>query len=155
MKSNVNSIRGKLSLIAFFYTAFVIYGSLVPLDYVPITYELAWYKFSNTQFLNLGIHSRADFVANGLLLIPLSFFWLGVFWVDNHKLNNFFASLFVILIVITLCSSIEFIQVFFPTRTVSQNDIIAGSMGGVIGVFTWIYLNQPFKSWFTNFLYLQ
>ena len=155
MKNNGNSIRGKLSLIALFYTAFIIYGSLVPLDYVPITFELAWQKFSNIQFLKLSIHSRADWVANGLLLIPFSFFWLGVFWVDNYKKNNFLSSLFVIIIVFTLSTSIEFIQIFFPTRTVSQNDIIAGSIGGVTGVITWTYLNQPFKNWFTNFLYLQ
>jgi len=55
------------------YVLFVVYGSLVPLKYVDRSLEDAVLAFKNIPFLALGIDSRADWVANLLLFIPLTF----------------------------------------------------------------------------------
>ena len=72
--------RAPLALLALGYLCFVVYGSLVPLDYVPVPWDEAAERFRNIPFLQLGIGSRADWVANLLLFIPLTFFWLGWLW---------------------------------------------------------------------------
>ena len=60
------------------YLAFVIYGSLIPFQFRSLPIEEAINRFRHLPYLNLGIQSRADFVANILLFIPLSFFLMGV-----------------------------------------------------------------------------
>ena len=57
------------------YTAFVIYGSLVPLRFRARPLDEAWAYFQQIPYLELGIGSRADWVANILLFVPLAFLW--------------------------------------------------------------------------------
>ena len=58
------------------YAAFVVYGSLVPLEYRPLPPGEAWARFQQIPYLNLGVGSRADWVANGVLYVPLGFLLL-------------------------------------------------------------------------------
>ena len=60
----------------FLYGAFVIYGSLVPLNFQPRPLAEAIDAFRNIRYLNLDIASRADWVANILLFVPLAFLTL-------------------------------------------------------------------------------
>ena len=55
------------------YLLFVVYGSLVPLDFHPRPLDAAWRDFLETRYLKLGLGSRADWVANILLYIPLAY----------------------------------------------------------------------------------
>src|SRR5262245_52270613 len=52
---------------------FVVYGSLVPFDFHGRPLDAAWRTFQQAPWLVLGIDSRADWVANLLLYIPLGF----------------------------------------------------------------------------------
>ncbi len=69
--------RSLLRLAALVYTAFVIYGSLVPLEFRALPWDEAVARFAAIPWLRLGIGSRADWVANLLLFIPLTFLWMG------------------------------------------------------------------------------
>jgi len=128
------------------YTSFVIYGSLVPLDFVYMPWNEALAKFQDIRFLNLGIGSRADWVANILLFIPLSFLWAAFF---HQTANSFryFTALIILIIAATLSLSIEFTQLFFPQRTVSINDIIAETIGAIAGIVIWRCYGQHFNTW--------
>jgi glycopeptide antibiotics resistance protein len=46
-----------------------------------------------------------------------------------------------------LAAVIEFLQNFFPARTVSLNDIIAETAGAGIGVVLWLWLGRRFTAW--------
>lgn len=65
--------RRLVRIIALAYLVFVIYGSLVPLDFRAVEMTEAVERFRHIPFLDLGIGSRADWVANLLLFIPLSY----------------------------------------------------------------------------------
>jgi glycopeptide antibiotics resistance protein len=144
----------KLRIVAFSYLVFVIYGSLVPLQYVGLEFADAWQKFLAIPFLELGVTSRADWVANGLLFIPLTFLAMSSFWRDGKKKSNILLSILILLVAAILSSSIEFTQLFFPQRTVSQNDILAEAIGGIVGVLLWWRLNSYFlafvEQWFSE-----
>lgn len=127
-------MRYFLLLPAFAYTAFVIYGSLVPLQFQQHPWEEAWALFRNIRYLDLGIGSRADWVANILLFIPLAFIWLSVLWHGKNIFWRIAASLFVLAACVGLSIGIEFTQIFFPPRTVSLNDIFAECIGAMIGI---------------------
>jgi VanZ family protein len=139
--------RNTFLFLAFLYLAFVIYGSLVPLHFQHMPLEDAWKHFVGIQYLELGIGSRADWVANILLFIPLAFLWCGVFLSDRRVVVKWFISTLILAGLIGLSAGIEFTQIFFPPRTVSLNDIIAESIGALIGIFSWWFFGPRVASW--------
>lgn len=129
-----NNSQRVLWALALAYLVFVIYGSLVPLRLVPIPLDQAFTKFKEIPFLDLGIGSRADWVANLLLFIPLSMLWGQILLSRQNSKTRRVIRFLLIVTFAALACSIEFIQIFFPQRTVSQNDIIAESLGGILGL---------------------
>lgn len=136
-----------LILPALGFLLFVIYGSLVPLEYRPMPLEQALQQFRTIPFLKLGIGSRADWVANVLLFIPLGFLWLGVIWPKQRGATRFLITLLVLAAALSLSIGIEFTQLYFPPRTVSQNDILAEILGASIGVILWWRFGQRLCDW--------
>jgi glycopeptide antibiotics resistance protein len=139
--------RSLLWLAALVYTAFVIYGSLVPLEFRALPWDEAVARFGAIPFLQLGIGSRADWVANLLLFIPLTFLWMGALSAGAGPLRTALVTLTLIPAATALSVGIEFTQLFFPQRTVSQNDIYAETLGGVIGVLVWWGAGSRFVDW--------
>jgi len=139
--------RNLLWLAALVYTAFVVYGSLVPLEFRAVPWDEAVAQFRSIPFLRLGIGSRADWMANLLLFIPLTYLWMGALASGGGHLRGALASLVLIPVAILLSLGIEFTQLFFPQRTVSQNDILAESLGGLIGVLAWWGTGSRFVDW--------
>lgn len=141
------SVRMPLLLLALVYTVFVVYGSLVPLEFRPLPWDVAVARFGAMPFLKLGIGSRADWMANLLLFIPLTFIWMGVLAASGTFLGRVAATLVVIPVAMALSLGIEFVQLYFPQRTVSQNDVFAETLGGALGVALWWAAGARFTVW--------
>lgn len=131
------------------YLIFVIYGSLVPLDLRPIEMAEAFERFRQIPFLNLGIGSRADWVANLLLFIPLSYLFAASIWPSGRGVQ-IVTTIGIAIGCTVLSVAIEFTQIFFPPRTVSQNDIIAETLGGLLGLAAWWVWGQRSVAWLTS-----
>jgi VanZ family protein len=140
-------VKNSLLIACIIYTIFVVYGSLVPWQFNSVSLSDAWYRFQNIEYLILGIASRADWVANILLFIPLAFLWLGTASLNQQVTGRCVSSVVVLIVSFLLCSVIEFTQLFFPPRTVSLNDIIAETFGAVIGVLAWWIFGKRFIAW--------
>ncbi len=138
--------RFRLLPITLLYFVFVIYGSLVPLNYVAIPLDAAIERFVHMPFLDLGIVSRADWVANLLLFIPLSFLLAECFVPQRSPLIRQVLRALIFFGGLGLALGIEFTQTFFPPRTVSQNDILAETLGGGLGLILQAALGQPFRT---------
>jgi len=139
--------RGQLWLAALVYTAFVIYGSLVPLEFRAIPWDEAVAQFSALPFHEIGMDSRVDWATNLLLFIPLTFLWMGALTAGKGLARTALAPLLLIPAAAALSVGIEFAQLFFLQRTTSQNDIFAESLGGVIGVVVWWGTGRRFLTW--------
>ncbi|MGI5310475.1 VanZ family protein [Rheinheimera sp. WS51] len=124
------------------YISFVIYGSLVPWQYRALPLDAALLQFSNINYLSLGMSSRADWVANILLFIPLSFLLMSYFMPPERKQLKLNIAISVVLSCVTLALIIEFTQLYFPQRTVSINDIIAESLGAMLGIVLFYRFGQ-------------
>jgi VanZ family protein len=142
-----NRLRAGLIFAGCAYLCFVIYGSLVPLQFRPMPIDTALEKFSAIPYLNLGIASRADWVANILLFIPLAYCWTGALWHRRLTTLRAFASVAVLLCCVALAIGIEFTQLFFPPRTVSINDVVAESIGSLAGIALWWLTGKRFVQW--------
>jgi len=131
----VRSFLGVLSVLALL---FVVYASLVPLKYVSMPWDEVVEKFKETPWFNLAIERRADWVANGLIMLPAGFLAAGAIdWRRRRRWPLVLASPFVLAMLFASVFGIEFVQIWFPPRVVSQNDIFAGILGGVGGVALW------------------
>lgn len=116
------------------YVLFVIYGSLVPLDFHLQSLAEAWERFQQIPMLRLGIESRADWVANGVLYVPLGFFAAGILPPGSRVDGRSARLLLLWLACCILAIAIEFAQLYFPPRTVSLNDLFAECLGAAAGI---------------------
>lgn len=130
------------------YLLFVVYGSLVPLDFRPRPLDAALKDFYNIRYLKVGAASRADWVANILLYMPLAYLWLGALTRDGRIFLQAFLSIIVFGFCVALSVAIEFTQQFFPPRTVSLNDLIAEALGTTGGIVLWWASGQRLRRLF-------
>lgn len=133
------------------YVLFVVYGSLVPLRFVDREWTDAMEAFRNIPFLDLGIHSRADWVANFLLFIPLTFLAGLVLNGTDGMFTRVLIAVMLTLSAWALAVGIEFTQLFFPQRTVSQNDILAEGLGGIAGTALHFFAGAKAQAWLDGF----
>ncbi|HEY8100304.1 MAG TPA: VanZ family protein [Burkholderiaceae bacterium] len=129
------------------YLFFVVYGSLVPLDYHYKSWDDAVQAFRHIRYLELGIDSRADWIANALLYIPLTFIWSAIAAQSPRAAVRTIGLSAVLLISIALSIGVEFTQIFFPQRTVSLNDIIAEIIGSILGTVLWLGMGTRISRW--------
>jgi VanZ family protein len=116
------------------WSVFVVYGSLVPLEFKALPLGVAWDRFQHIPFLKLGLESRADWVANGVLYLPVGFLAVRALTVAGIQMA--LAACVACAFGCALAVGVEFTQLFFPGRTVSQNDILAECIGCVLGALT-------------------
>ena len=127
--------RAGLIVAGFAYLCFVVYGSLVPLQFRPIPIDAALKQFSAIPYLNLSIDSRADWVANILLYVPLSYLLTaGLALPSRSSIARALLAVAVFAACAILAIGIEFTQLAFPPRTVSLNDIVAELIGSALGI---------------------
>lgn len=132
----------------FLYVLFVVYGSLVPLDFRPHSLENAWIMFTHMNMLNIGAQGRADWIANGVLYIPIGF--LTATLLIGERKNVVLGLGIALFFSYALALAVEFTQLFFPPRTVSQNDLIAEFIGSTAGGLLAIRGAARFKSFFAS-----
>ena len=129
--------RPFLLVLGLLYAASIVYGSLIPFQVRPMTWEAAWAGFWAMPYLDLGAASRADWVANLILYVPLSFLLLGAMWPRDGRASRIAAASAVLVFCFALAVAVEFVQQFFAPRTVSQNDLLAEGLGALIGIIVW------------------
>ncbi len=149
-------MRTALGLGALFSTLLLVYASIVPLRYQPLTWDASVEQWRNIPWLRLGVFNRADWIANALIVMPSAFLTAG--FVDNRSSSRRKVLLLAPLIILLLAGvvlGIEMVQVWFPPRTVSQNDIVAGWIGAILGVLAWLLLGRQMICCLEAFCHLE
>ena len=122
------------------YLGFVVYGSLVPFELRPVSLEQAIAFFRHIPYYNLGIVSRADWVSNIVLYVPLGFLACSaLFGLRTKTILRFPGIILVLIICLAIAVTVEFTQQWFAPRTVSLNDLLAETIGSGIGILTWTF----------------
>ncbi|WP_319574692.1 VanZ family protein [uncultured Desulfobacter sp.] len=131
------------------YICFIFYGSLLPFEYQYISFHNAIESFFHIPYLHLNMYSREDWVANGILYLPLGYLGCLVLTSRFFFIFRLFA---VSCICISIAVIIEFLQLYFPNRTVSLNDLLAEVIGGFAGIFIFLLFGKILKSLFQKLL---
>ncbi|MCX7893887.1 MAG: VanZ family protein [Burkholderiales bacterium] len=145
------SRKPRLWPLALAVAAFIVYGSLIPFEFRPKALDAAWDAFLRIPYLRLGPASRADWVANILLYIPLGFLLTGAFARGARGARLAAAGAAALAASAALAIAIEFAQLFFPPRTVSQNDLIAEAIGAILGIALWWSAGSSIVALLTRF----
>ncbi len=149
-------VRFALLLASLLSTLFVVYASLVPLNYHPLSLTETWVRFLKTPWFRLDVDRRADWVANGLILLPAGFCAAGAIdWRRRTRWPLCLASPLIVSVLVTLVIGIEFVQIWFPPRVVSQNDMFAGILGAMGGVGLWWCFGRSFIDPIERFVFLE
>lgn len=136
------------ALFATGFALFTIYGSLIPFEYVPRTWDDALGAWNWVCHNRIYYESRSDFAANALLGFPLGFCLLGALRLDRKGLATTIAvAVLLTPLCIAFAAAVEFSQLWFPKRTCAISDVIAQSLGSIVGMSWWIVCGQ----WLTNY----
>jgi VanZ family protein len=133
------------------FLVLVVYGSLVPFDFTfrPLDEQIQRYRAALAE--PVRFESRSDWAANVLLFIPLSFLLIAARAVDREPKAGWSAGLIVLPLCTLLSAAIEFTQLYFPSRTTSLNDVVAESIGGLLGTALWLAGGQKITLWLRRF----
>lgn len=117
--------------------------SLLPLEFRSIPLDHFANNVRNIPFLDLGLYSRADWVANGVVFAPIGFLWCAA--LTSSRVHGLAALALCVLATSAGAWLLEATQLFFVGRTESLNDIYAEMIGGAVGALAWLVLGQPLR----------
>lgn len=148
------SLRASLACGGIFCVLLVVYASIVPLEFRPLPWAESMERWLSIPWLELSVWERADWIANTLIFIPPTFLICGYICSSRNVGRNvlFFQVTIWFVFMALLVVGIELIQIWFPPRTVSWNDIVAGVVGVLLGVLGWLFLGPFIIKWFSGLL---
>lgn len=132
-------IRLFFLLLLLAHAAFIIYGSLIPFGFKPISLSTAWLEFKTVLTTNPDILSNANLLANVIIGIPGPFLFLAAFQGKDNRPALLLLCI-ALLYSTLLASAAEFLQLFFPQRMTMLSDILAQTAGGFIGLLIWLWI---------------
>jgi VanZ family protein len=140
--------RRTYAVLALGAAAFIVYGSLVPLDFRarPLDEVLKAYRWAMTE--RVLIQSRADAITNFLVAVPLGFALLAMTRVDQDtdRRRDFLAAIQWLPACVALGAAVEFAQLYVPTRTCSASDVICQGFGAGVGMVAWILFGRELNA---------
>lgn len=147
---NPRSNSRVLLVVTLVYLVFVIYGSWVPLNFSPVSLGDAFQYFTSLPFLEQAIESATDWATNGILLIPFTFL-IGRWCKQRFPGSALLSVILAALAGTVLAFFLEFSQIYFPPRTVSQKDVLALSLGGLFGGVAQLRWGSLVEQWLGAF----
>jgi len=132
--------------------ALAVYGSLVPFHARPQTWPAALREFGDGLVRPLSFGSKTDWATNVLLFVPIGFLATGAALgrVASDRRRALLPP--AIVAGCTLLSlAVEFGQLWVADRFCSQNDIVAESLGGLVGVSLWLVSGSTVATWLDAF----
>ncbi|MDR1708147.1 MAG: VanZ family protein [Candidatus Accumulibacter sp.] len=130
---------------------FAFYGSWVPLRFHYLPLGEAWRQFAALPFFDQTIVSRTDWATNFLLLIPFTFLCAQWLTPNAPGVLRPLLRIFIVGLGALVACTLEFSQLYFPPRTVSQQDILAQTVGSAVGVLLQIPWGNAVEDWLTMF----
>lgn len=150
--------RRSYTVLALLSAAFVLYGSLVPLDFAAVPLEDAMAEVEAFLRMETARLSRIDFLTNVALLVPFGFLAMGALraadrgqwavgraWVVSR--GSGVDPLIVMGLSVVIALAAELSQIFFPDRSPSMLDVVAQMVGAAIGVLGWYLAGRSVTTW--------
>lgn len=149
------SVRFFLAFAALASVAVLVYASLVRLRYRPLSWESTWEAWRQIPWLSLDVFQRANRVTNALVVLPAGgLAAAAVDWGRQSSWPLLLATPLITFALTLVIIGIELVQVWFPPRTVSLNDVAVGFVGAALGPILWAIGCSFFERGITRYLTL-
>lgn len=124
-------IKWQIIAFFFFFFAFVIYGSLVPLQFNGLSFSEALQLFLSLDKGDIALTStnRADWFTNFLLMMPLLYTAMLLKSEKPLGINSLVYAFAVIFFLVAVSLGIEFSQLFIKQRISSYRDVYTQAFG--------------------------
>ena len=129
------------------YAIALIYGSLLPFRLQAISFSEAWDTFWSFEFLASAGWGESDMTLNTAAYIPLGFCALGALSRENASRAWWYMIPGVLAAGMLLSLGMEFAQIFESKRIPSGHDVIAQTIGNLMGLGLWIVFGTPISHW--------
>jgi VanZ family protein len=128
--------------------ALTVYGNLIPFEFRPSSLGEAAAAFREISYFTPSMtEARGDWMVSVVLFAAFAFTVMAAVSVDCPWDVGVGAAVLVVPASVLFSVAIEFLQVFFPPRTVSVNDIVVESLGAWAGVGLWRAAGQRLTDW--------
>ncbi|HEY1376004.1 MAG TPA: VanZ family protein [Gemmataceae bacterium] len=127
---------------------FTVYGGLLPFHYTPRPLDEAVAAFRQTALWDpADLGARGDWVVSVGQYAVLGFALMAAACCDRRWWAGLLAAPVVAAGAAAVAVGVEFLQLYFPPRTVSLNDIVVESAGGAVGAVAWVAVGQRVTGW--------
>lgn len=132
--------------------ALAIYGSWVPFQWRAETWPNAFHRLALLLREPLDFNSKTDWATNVLLFVPIGFLATGLALgrISSDRRRALVPPL-VVAAAIALSLLVEGGQLWLADRVSSQNDVVAESLGGLIGASAWFVSGSSVAAWLATF----
>src|SRR5260370_43041 len=111
-----------------------VYGSLIPLQFTPLPWEEARARFRQMSFYDPRLaEARGDWAVNMVQYAALSLCFLAALAADRRWVFGWLAAAAVVPAGCGVALATEFLQGYFPPRTVPANDLLVECLGTLLG----------------------
>ncbi len=126
-----------------------VYGGIIPLNYRDVALDSALTRLTRPDVIDPGTaQARGDWVVSVCLYATLSFLAMGALAVDRGARRGWEVAFLCFASCGLLAVFVEFLQCYFPPRTVSVNDLVVESAGAAVGVLAWLAAGRRLTEWF-------
>ena len=139
-------------VITILYAGFLLYGSLIPLNFQPLPIGDAVAEFRASMRPVRSPWSQSDMVTNLAMIVPLTFCALGAWSRENRRPGRWWMALAIFIGGVAFSFVLEFSQVFVPGRSTSAHDIIAQTIGNLVGLAAWFVFGTQLTQWIRGLL---
>lgn len=129
------------------YAAFLLYGSMIPLNFHAVPFNEAVSEFRAQLHLNQNHWSRSDIITNLAMYIPLIYCALGACSNPSRRFQWVWMVPLIFVCGVSFSFLLEFSQIYLPGRTVSSSDLIAQTIGNLFGIAAWFAFGIPLTLW--------
>jgi VanZ family protein len=128
--------------------AFTVYGSLLPFHFTSLSFAEAVEAFRRAIVWDpTDLAARGDWVVSAVQYSLLSFALMGAACCDRRWMAGTLAGPLVLSGCAAFAVGVEFLQVYFPPRTVSVNDIVVETGGATLGIVGWLAVGRRMTVW--------
>jgi glycopeptide antibiotics resistance protein len=129
-----------------------VYGSLIPLRFQPVPLDEALARFRHMHRYDPKLtEARGDWAVNMVQYAAVSFCYVAALAVDRRQTRGLWAAAVIVPAGWAVALATEFLQVYFPPRTVSVNDVLVECLGTVLGAAAWLLAGQRCTDWWRRF----
>lgn len=145
-------IRARIAFLALVYAALLAHLLFIPYAFSPLPYDETLRRFANIPWLQLGSDQNVALVSRALMFLPLGLLLAAsVSPVPGQRIE--LAALIVASVLGCLWAmGVNFAQLWFPTRTVSLNNLVAEFLGVIGGAILWNALGGTALRWWRQLL---